>query len=458
METFKNKKVTVMGLGLYKDGSGVSATRFLIDQGAKVTVTDLKTGKHLKSQLDRLGKLKKKIIFVLGRHREQDFKNADLIVKNPGVPSGSKYLKTARKNKIPIETDISLFFRLIDRKRIIGITGTRGKSTTASLIFKLIQTKDKNAVLGGNITRSPLSQMQKIGKGGMVVLELSSWMLESLEKTSPHISVFTNLYPDHLNTYLNMHKYAEAKENIFKFQNLQDFVVLNRDNDWTGKMGKKVPSQRFWFSLKEFPEENGCFVKKNWIFFRRDGKEKKILPVKEIKLLGKHNLENVLSAVCVGMIFGLKSGLIRKTIKDFKGIPYRLELVREIKGIKYYNDATSTTPEAALAALNSFDLKKIVLIAGGSDKGLDFKEVVKKMEKCKKVILFKGTGTCRILKIWKKKKPLLADSMKQAFDSVSDSVKKGDIVLLSPACSSFGLFQNEFDRGDQFRAMVRKMR
>ncbi|MEK7167730.1 MAG: UDP-N-acetylmuramoyl-L-alanine--D-glutamate ligase, partial [Patescibacteria group bacterium] len=425
-------------------------------QGARVTVTDLKTKEQLKPQLDRLGK--QKINFVLGKHREQDFKNADLIVKNPGVPKTSKYLEIARKKKIPIETDISLFFQMTDRKRIIGITGTRGKSTTASLIYDLIHAVDKHAVLGGNITRSPLAQLAKIKKGGMVVLELSSWMLESLEKTSPHISVFTNLYPDHLNTYSGMEEYASAKKNIFKSQNLQDFAVLNRDNGWTKKMGSKVPSQRFWFSLKEFKEENGCFARRGWIVFRRDGKETKVLPIKEIKLLGKHNLENVLASVCVGMISGLNPSLVRKTVKGFKGVPDRLELLKEVKEVKFYNDTTSTTPEATLAALSSFNLKKIVLLAGGADKGLDFKKVVGEMQKCKKAILFKGSGTERILKIWKNKKPLVADSMGQALDLGLSFARKGDIIILSPACASFGLFNNEFDRGGQFRKLVKELK
>ena len=212
----KGKKVTVMGLGLYEEGSGISATKFLVEAGAKVTVTDLKTEVQLADQLKRLGKMKDKIKLVLGKHRVSDFKGVDLVVRNPGVPASSKFLKLARANKIPIVNDISLFFQLIDRKRVLAVTGTRGKSTTTTLLYEFIRRIDKNAVLGGNITKSPLAQMPLVSRGDNVVLELSSWLLEGLEdiKRSPHLAVFTNIYPDHLNTYKGIKEYAEAKKNI----------------------------------------------------------------------------------------------------------------------------------------------------------------------------------------------------------------------------------------------------
>jgi len=459
----KNKKVTVMGLGLYKEGSGISATRFLVNQGAKVVVTDLKTKKDLEQQILRLGKLANKIEFVLGKHREKDFRNADMIVKNPGVPRNSKYLQIARKKDIPIENDISLFFKLTNRKQIIGVTGTRGKSTTTTLIYEIISKLNNNSILGGNITRSPLSQLSKIKKGGVAVLELSSWMLESLEdpKLSPHISVFTNIYPDHLNTYHDIDDYALAKENIFAHQNLQDYVILNRDNKYTRKMGGRVPSKRFWFSMKEFKNENGCYLKDKNIYFRVDGKEKKILNIKDIKIPGVHNIENILAAVCTASVYGASSVLIKKVVSGFTGIADRLELLKEIRGIKYYNDTTSTTPEAGIAALSALGKNKnIVLIAGGADKGLNFAPWVKKIKKqCKSVVLFSGTGTDRILKLFKDNKtPLsVADSMADAIGMARSFAKKGDIILLSPACASFGLFLNEFDRGDQFRNIINKI-
>jgi len=462
----KGKKVTVMGLGLYEDGSGISATKFLVDRGAKVTVTDLKTAEQLKDQLKRLRKIKSRIKLVLGEHREEDFKNADLILKNPGVPRTSKFLKIANDNNIPIQTDISLFFTLCDRKRIIGITGTRGKSTITTLIYELIKSVDKDAVLAGNILKSPLAQMTEIKKSGPVVLELSSWMTESLEsiEKSPHIAVFTNIYPDHLNTYDSINDYAQAKTHIFKYQTPQDYVILNRDNSYTFAMGKKVLAQRYWFSLKNFKEENGSFIRTGNIIFRQNGAEHKICSVKDLKIPGEHNLANVLAAVGVAGIYGLKPAIIKKIVSNFSGVPNRLELLREVKGVKYYNDTTSTTPEATIAALRALKKykKKIVLIAGGADKGLDFKQVTKEMRSnCKTIILLNGTGTIRLKKELdklKNKNLTIADSMADAVGVARSFAQKGDIVLLSPACASFVMFNNEFDRGDQFRKIVKSLK
>src|SRR3989344_1428254 len=372
MLSFKNKKVTVMGLGLYQEGSGISATRFLLSKGAKVTVTDLKTKKELARQIERLGQSAKKIKFVLDRHHDEDFKKADLIIKNPGVPRTSKYLAIARANNIPVETDISLFFKLVNRKQIIGITGTRGKSTTTTLIYKILLSAGQKAIIGGNIKKPPLTKLNKMSaKGGShargrqgasggkndswAVLELSSWLLESLEdaKLSPHLAVFTNIYPDHLNTYSDIDDYAAAKENIFKWQNMQDYVILNFDNKYTRAMGRRVPAKRFWFSLSEFPEENGCFVKNNNIYFRLDGIEEKVLAVSDIKIIGEHNVANVLAAVGAVKVLGLKSEKIKKAVANFKGLSDRLEFLRQGGGGKNFKHTTLNTPEATISPLKA---------------------------------------------------------------------------------------------------------
>jgi len=474
MLNLKNKKVTVMGLGLYEEGSGISAAKFLLSQVARVTVTDLKTEDQLRDQIKRLGGGAKKIKWVLGRHREADFKNVDLIVKNPGVPRGSKYLAIARKNKIPIETDISLFFQLSDRRRIIGVTGTRGKSTTATLIYEFIKASGRPAALGGNIKQSPLAQLAQIKKSDAVVLELSSWLLESLEpiKQSPHIAALTNIYPDHLNTYSGLEDYVEAKKNIFKFQTPQDYIILNRDNVYTRKMGREVIGRRYWFSLREFKKENGCFVSGGRLIFRSNGREQIICPVSAVRLLGEHNLANILAAAAAAMVAGVKPVAIRAVLKKFKGIPDRLEFLKEIRGIKYYNDTTSTTPEATLAALRALStsslrkgrpggIKNIVLIAGGSDKGLDFNVLAKEIKRtCRAAVLFNDSGTKRLQPLISPGKlpSALAGNMADAVGLAKSFARRGDIILLSPACASFGLFKNEFDRGDQFKDMVSQIK
>lgn len=461
----KGKKITVMGLGLYEEGSGISATKFLVEAGAKVTVTDLKTEIQLADQLKRLGKMKSKIKLVLGKHQVSDFKTADLIVRNPGVPASSKFLKLARTNKIPIVNDISLFFQLIDRKRILAVTGTRGKSTITTLLYELIKNIDRNTVLGGNITKSPLAQMPLVNKGGNVVLELSSWLLEGLDdiKKSPHLAIFTNIYPDHLNTYVDIKEYAEAKKNIFKYQTPQDYVILNRDNSYTFEMGKEVIAQRFWYSLKPFKEENGCFVKNKNIYFRYNAIEQKICSIKILRLLGEHNLSNVLASICGAMIYGVNLKQIITTLKKFKGIPNRLEFLKKIHGVDYYNDTTSTTPEATIVALKALGKNKnIILIAGGSDKGLDFKILSKEIGKqCRLVILLSGTGTERLKSLLLKQNNLdlvETHSIKEAVILAKQQALKGDVVLLSPACASFGMFVNEFDRGNQFIKIIKSLK
>lgn len=456
MLDFKNKKALVMGLGLNEEGSGISAVKFLLQAGAQVTVTDLKTKTQLASQIKRLGNSAKKIKFVLGCHRESDFLSADLVLKNPGVPRTSAFLKLASDLGVPIYTDISLFFQLFGTKKIIGITGTRGKSTTTSLIYELIKHKDKGVIIGGNIQKSPLTQLESV-LGHWAVLELSSWMLESLEpiKLSPHIAVFNNIYPDHLNTYSGLDDYISAKKNILRFQNSADFLVINRDNNHTRKIGKEAVSKRFWFSLKSFDEENGSYIKDQKIFFRREGVEQEICSVSEVAIIGRHNLENILGAVTVVGILGISPKNIKKTLQQFKGIANRLELIKNISGVDYYNDTTSTTPEATLAGLKTLGSKRknIILLAGGADKGLDFGLLPKNIDKyCKAVILFSGTGTERLKKYLKNSSvPLtIVNSMSEAVNLSQAISSSGDVVLLSPACASFGMFVNEFDRGQQF--------
>ncbi len=438
-----------MGLGLH--GGGVGVAKFFVRQGAKVLVTDPKTKKELKDSIDELKGYK--INYVLGKHRVGDFKNADLIIKNPAVPKDSKYLKIAKKNKVPIETDIGLFFELCPSKKIIGITGTKGKSTTATLIAKLLKTKYK-VVLAGNIRASVLEELPKVTKDTIVVLELSSWQLEDLKKhktylpadrKTPHIAVITNIMPDHLNRHKGMQNYIEAKKLIFKFQKPKDFLILNRDDKIVREFGKEAKAKTIFYSKKRAVKYS-----------------------KYIKLAGEHNLNNISAAITVAKIFKILDSTIKKTLRNFKGIEGRLEFVKEIKGVKYYNDTTATTPEATIVALKSLphpDVtsgqgKKIILIAGGRDKNLNFKELARViLKKVKVLILLPGTATKKILKEIKAEeaaglRPVsrrLTKNMKIAVKMAHKNAEKGDIVLLSPGCTSFGLFQHEFDRGEQFK-------
>lgn len=484
---FVGKKVVIMGLGQYKEGSGISAAKFFISRGAGVLITDLKKASELKAQIKELNKfvksyklqatsrvVKQKLYYpasyklALGRHRISDFKNADIVVQNPGVRRDSPYLLAARKAGAQIVSDISIFLSLAPTENIISITGTRGKSTTAALVHAMLKEKDKHAELGGNIARSPFTFLEKLHEDAPVTLELSSWQCESLEeiKKSTHVAVITNILRDHLNTYKGMKEYAAAKSLIYKFQSPEDFVVLNRDNVWTRKMGDEVSSQRFWFSVKPFTEENGCFLEGDKIMFRRAGRVLKVAARSDIYLPGSHNVSNILAAVCAAKISGVSNLLIKKSLQNFKGLPGRMELVDLKRDVKFVNDTTATTPDATIAALKTLSSlnshlstqKKIVLICGGSDKKLEYKELASAVKKyVKAVVLLPGTATIKIKKVLKVPYEEVKN-MKEAVRLATRKAKKGDIVLLSPAAASFGLFQNEFDRGEQFLKAVKASR
>jgi UDP-N-acetylmuramoylalanine--D-glutamate ligase len=446
MINFRDKKITVMGLGLL--GRGVGVVKFLAGKGARVTVTDLKTAQVLKPSVDEIKKyLKNKkgtyqIKFVLGKHRLEDFRGVDMVFKAAGVPLDSPFIAETKKNGVPIFMDDALFGRETEGK-IIGITGTRGKTTTSNLIYELTKTTDGKTYFGGNVRgMATLPLLDKVKKNYLAVLELSSWQLQGWRdlKISPHVAVVTNIYPDHQNYYKNsMAKYVHDKEAIFANQKKNDFLVLNKSCAWCRKMAKRAQGKVVWFSSRDIP--------RGW----------------KLKILGEHNLENIAAAVAVGKILGLSMARIKKVVENFRGVPGRLEFVREVQGVKYYNDTTATMPEATIAALRAIGGKKIILTCGGADKNLNFKNLAPEIKKyTKAVILLDGTATPKLKKqllITHYSLPVtLANSMREAVAMARKFSARGDIILLSPAAASFGMFKNEFDRGDQFLKEVKKIR
>ncbi|MBI1755168.1 UDP-N-acetylmuramoyl-L-alanine--D-glutamate ligase [Candidatus Azambacteria bacterium] len=448
---FKGKKVVIMGLGSYDQGSGIAAARFFARAGAKVLVTDLKPKEVFVRQLKKLAGYRT-IKYIFGKHRKIDFQMADIIVKNPDVPVGSPYLAAARKRNIPIHNDWSIFFFFFNNP-LVGVTGTRGKTTTATLLNEFLK-EHYETFLCGNVGVSPLAVIEKVKPGNVVVAELSSWNLQQLPavKKGPHIAVITNLLVDHLNKYKNLNEYYKDKENIFKYQTHGDFLVVNRDDAQLRKRVKKARSRVFWFSQKPFAGD-GVFVRGGNIVFRADGKEAVAANVSDVRLKGSHNLENICAAVCAAMITHVSPVHIKKVLRAFTGVSSRLELVREIGGVKYYNDTTATTPDAAIAALRALKSKRMILLAGGTDKKLDYRAYAKEVKKRRPfLVLFAGTAADKIRKELKNYSHILGvvQSMKEAMRMARPHIKKGDIVLLSPGAASFGIFKNEFDRGVQF--------
>lgn len=426
-----------MGLGLH--GGGIGTVRYMAERGARLMVTDLRTKKELAPSLKALFRIKG-ITWILGRHRKQDFLTADLIVKNPGVPPSSPYLAVARKNKIPITSDIGIFFNTCPC-RVVGVTGTRGKSTTAYLIWKFLKTKHKRVFLGGNIRKSVLEFLPHLKKSDLVVLELSSFQLEDLvrEKKSPAIAVMTNIYRDHLNWHKNFGNYISAKSNIFKFHKHSDFLFINPDDRILHTVAKKALSKVIQPRLS--PSLYTIVDKK----------------------LGKHYRSSIGLAVAVAKNFGVGDRAIDKVLAAFKGLEGRQEHVATVQGINFINDTTATSPDAVVAALNRFrpivGNKKLILIAGGQDKRLDFKKMTQEIKKSVDIlILLPGTATEKIKKRMVNGKWQMAYPMKEAVRKAYVVAQKGDYVVFSPGAASFGLFLNEFDRGAQFVKEVKRLK
>ncbi|MEK7088675.1 MAG: UDP-N-acetylmuramoyl-L-alanine--D-glutamate ligase [Patescibacteria group bacterium] len=453
---FKEKKITVMGLGIL--GRGLGYTKFLAECGADLIVTDIKTKKQLATSIQALKSFPRKdlgkIKFVLGKHRLEDFRNRDMVIKAAGVPLDSIYIKEAVKNKIPIEMDVSLLAKYAKDVMIIGVTGTRGKSMVTALIYEILKKNEKflkrNVYIGGNVRGvATLPLLKKIKAGDILVCELDSWQLQGFgdAKISPHISVFTSFMPDHMNYYKNnMKSYFNDKANVFKYQKKNDILIIRPDVKKL--IPKNIKSKLIIADAKDVNKYNF------------------IVP-------GKHQQENLACAVEVAKLFKIPSSKIGRIIKNFKGLEGRLQYLKTIKGVKIYNDNNATTPEATVAGIEALSEeqalpvknrqgllnKKIILICGGADKKLDLTSFVKVINKyCKAVIMIPGTGTdilsSKKLKIKSYKVKNLKESMQKSLGLAS----RPDIILFSPAFASFGMFNNEYERNDLFMKIIKKFK
>src|SRR5438309_3948860 len=338
----RGKRVLIMGLGL--QGSGIAAARYAVQQVAIVRVTDLKSPEILAPSVHALSGLP--IAFVLGEHRDEDFLWAEMVIRNPGISLSNPYVHLAHEHGASIEMEIALFF-LACPGRIIGVTGTRGKTTTASLIYKILQDSGTSTVLGGNVAGvETLSLLPRITPETLVVLELSSWQLEGLapHALSPSVAVMTNVYPDHLNTYLGMEDYAEAKANIFRHQHTGDVAIFNYDNFWTRRFGEEAPGD-VWFTS----------IKRGGSFRRNSPGDFYPFVFTDSSLMGKHNRENVLLATTTARVLGISDDIIAAAVRNFQSVAHRLAEVAVIDGVRYINDTTSTTPIAGQVAVEAFE-------------------------------------------------------------------------------------------------------
>ena len=475
-DNFSGMKVLIMGLGL--NGGGLEAARYLAGKGAEVTVTDLKDEKVLAPSLETLKSFP--IRYVLGRHELDDFRKADMVVKNPGVRPDSPYLKAARR----IETDISLFLAA-NPARLLAVTGSKGKSSTSSALHWVLNESRSKAAgilpgkawLGGNITLSPLNFLSELKEGDDVVLELSSWQLGDLRGKNllkPRAAVLTAIMPDHLNWYASMEAYVGDKRVIYQNQDAKDVTVAGND-DWGKSFLRESRGRPLMYSRGTLPE--GSFG--GWIpqpegpgFARlweipgrlhsgnkgESGSVVEVVPSRPL-VPGYHQKQNLLAAALALIDLGLPADFVRESLGRFPGIEHRLEFFHESSGIRFYNDTTATIPEAAAAAINAFE-KPPVLVTGGTDKNLDFTPLARAAKNAKALILLAGTGSDKL-------KALLDgeginyrgpfDSLEAAINAALEAAAPGDTVVLSPGCTSFGMFLNEFDRGRKWKEAVRKI-
>ncbi|MFH1731429.1 MAG: UDP-N-acetylmuramoyl-L-alanine--D-glutamate ligase [Planctomycetota bacterium] len=448
----KGKRVTVMGLGRFGGGSGVA--KFLLGQGAAVTVTDLDAPENLAEPVAALGD---GVTYHLGGHRPEDFTGAGLVVVNPAVKPGNEFVELARQSGVPVTTEINLFFERCPA-RIIGVTGSVGKTTTVSMIGHALA--GPRVWVGGNIGRSLLGELDEMSGEDVVVLELSSAQLHRLVPTgrAPDISVVTNISPNHIDWHGSMGRYVAAKKHIVTAQSPDGVAALNYDDEvlrgWAGDCAAPV---LLFSTLEELPD--GVFVRGGKIVARLQGNETVVLDVAGLKVPGAHNVSNAAAAVAACAAAGADLRAAGERLAEFEGAEHRLEFVREAGGVRYFNDSKATTPASSVAALRSFD-EPTVLILGGRDKGAEYDGIAAEAARCRAVVLV-GEMADRLAALLDAKAPGLtkvrATSFENAVTSAAGLARPGDVVLLSPACTSYDMFKNFEERGREFKDIVRRL-
>lgn len=462
-DNWRGKRVTVAGLGTF--GGQIAAARFFLGLGAGVVVTDKKSREALEDSLLEVEALG--ATAVLGGHNEDDFTKADLVVASPAIPDESPYLAAARKAGVPVTHEMDIFFDLC-RAPIVGITGSNGKSTTTALLAHLLSKAASGegkrygrCWLGGNIGRSLLLDAGDIAANDIVVLELSSFQLESLgaRRVSPHGAIVTNITPNHLDRHGTFENYMEAKRNIARFQRSGDFLVLNADDEATASWHETGARVR-WFGALKANSQNGVFSNgRSFVLICGKSREMALLPG-GWQLKGVHNFMNLAAALAAAVELGVGLGVALAAAKDFKALPHRMEYVGTVGGVACYNDSIATTPESVEVALDSFT-EPIVLIAGGYDKGVDLSPLASKAARRVKALVLIGKTAAALENAARLERADLeivrAETFMDAITAALAASAPGDVLLMSPACASYDMFNNFQQRGDIFREEIRKL-
>jgi UDP-N-acetylmuramoylalanine--D-glutamate ligase len=445
MFDLSGKKILVIGLAR----TGVATSLFCARHEALVTAVDTRNESELAEHAAKLRS--HNITLRLGGYSPEILFGHDLVIPSPGVPADAEILKAAHSQKIPVWSEIELADRFLNG-RLIGITGSNGKTTTSSLIEHILKNAGFDTLLAGNIGMPLIDVIEKTTDQTVTVAELSSFQLELIETFRPNISVFLNLSPDHLDRHGSMEAYATAKARIFEKQTAADFAILNADDPASTPYAPSRPKV-FWFSRKQRVAQ-GAFLRREEIVFRHDGEEELILKQSEIPLPGVHNLENVLAAVVATCLAGASPAHIANGISTFAGVEHRLEFVAEHNGVRYYNDSKATNVDATLKALGAFS-GRIFIILGGKDKGSDYTALQTLLRQKAILALLIGAAAQKIeSQIAGSVAIERAGTLERAVEVASHHAHRGDIVLLAPACASFDQFENYEHRGRVFKQLV----
>ncbi|PYU68259.1 MAG: UDP-N-acetylmuramoyl-L-alanine--D-glutamate ligase [Acidobacteria bacterium] len=444
----RGKRVLVVGLAR----TGMAAALFCAARDANVTATDARTGNEIGEAIAPLRTAG--VSLELGGHRENLFLEQDLIIPSPGVPADAPLLQAARASGVTIWSEVELADRFLDG-RLIGITGSNGKTTTTSLIEHILKNAGFSTILAGNIGTPLISRVEQTTDNTITVVELSSFQLELIETFRPNISVFLNLTPDHLDRHHTLEAYGRAKKRIFENQTEADSAVLNADDAATTPLAPAKPHV-YWFSRKQRVAQ-GAFVRENEIVFRHNDEEETVLKLREIPLAGAHNVENVLAAVAAVRLAGADPAAIAKGVRSFAGVEHRLEFVAEIGRVRYYNDSKATNVDATLKALDAFP-GRILIVLGGKDKNSDYTVLQKPLREKAILALLIGAAAEKIEKqITGSVAIERAGVIERAVQIASHAARPGDVVLLAPACASFDQFQDYEHRGRVFKELVHQL-
>ncbi len=442
----KDKKVLVVSLAR----TGVALCRFLAGKGARTRLSEAKTAREIDPSLKAIEGLA--VEKELGGHSPAFFLDADLIVVSPGVPQDMALLVEAKSRRIPILSEVELAFRHL-QKPLIAITGTNGKTTTTTLIGEMLRKSGQSAFVGGNIGNPLIEFVEQGQKEERAVAEISSFQLEAVEEFHPHISVLLNLTEDHLDRYPDFDSYCRAKARIFEKQTKQDYAVLSADDPLTYAFAGRIEPQVYLFS-RERPVPVGCFLAEQRIIFQGLKGGREAFDLTRLQIRGAHNLENLMAAIAVAKICGCPREALQKTMEEFRGLEHRLEWVREWNGVNYYNDSKGTNVGSVVKSLLSFD-EPVWLIAGGKDKGGDYGPLRELVARRVRGMALIGEAQERIYgALGDLTETVRLKTMEEAVEWAARKAAPGDMVLLSPACSSFDMFANYQERGKRFKAIV----